>query len=61
MLLSCAQENDTQIDGIMLANKEIADLREREALSAKLEQIKTNKKAIQAQIEESNRLREEAF
>lgn len=45
----------------MLANKEIADLREREALSAKLEQIKTNKKAIQAQIEESNRLREEAF
>merc|ERR1719498_1359693 len=45
----------------MLKNKEIADQRERENLAQKLEDLKNNKIAIQTQIDEANRLREEAY
>ena len=46
---------------IILKNKELGDNQERERNQAKLEQLLTNKKNIQAQIDENDRLREEAY
>ena len=46
---------------IMLKNKEIADKSERDTNQRKLEELINNKKSIQAQIDEANRLREEAY
>lgn len=45
----------------MLRNKEIKDREERENNQKKLEELHRNKKAIQCQIEEASRLREEAY
>ena len=44
-----------------MKNKQIADDRERDHLTQKLDELKKNKAAIQSQIEEANRLREEAY
>jgi hypothetical protein len=46
---------------IMLRNKEISDIKEREANMKKLQDLQYNKASIQAQIDEANRLRQEAF
>ena len=45
----------------MLKNKELNDLQERENNQRKLEQLQANKRSIQAQIDETNKLREEAY
>ena len=46
---------------IILKNKELGDHQEREANAAKLDALLTNKKNIQRQIDENDRLREEAY
>ena len=46
---------------IILKNKELGDNQERDRNQAKLEQLLANKKNIQAQIDENDRLREEAY
>ena len=46
---------------IILKNKELGDNQERERNQAKLEQLLANKNNIQAQIDENDRLREEAY
>ena len=45
----------------MLKNKEIGDIQWREAAQKKLEQLQQNKRDIQNQISENDRLREEAY
>ena len=54
-------EEDAQIDMIMLKNKELGDNNERNANQKKLEQLQENKRNIQRQIDENDRLREEAY
>ena len=54
-------EEDAQIDMIMLKNKELGDNNERAANQAKLESLQANKRNIQRQIDENDRLREEAY
>ena len=54
-------EEDAQIDMIMLKNKELGDNNERAANQAKLEALQANKRNIQKQIDENDRLREEAY
>ena len=49
------------IDMVMLKNKEIKDRENRESMQRKLEELQANKRAIQAQIDDANRLREEAY
>lgn len=46
---------------IMLKNKELGDNNERAANQQKLEQLQENKRNIQRQIDENDRLREEAY
>lgn len=46
---------------IILKNKELGDHQEREANAAKLDALLQNKKNIQRQIDENDRLREEAY
>ena len=46
---------------IILKNKELGDRQEREANAAKLDALLQNKKNIQRQIDENDRLREEAY
>ena len=46
---------------IMLKNKELGDNNERAANQAKLEALQANKRNIQKQIDENDRLREEAY
>ena len=46
---------------IILKNKELGDHQEREANAAKLGALLQNKKNIQRQIDENDRLREEAY
>ena len=46
---------------VMLKNKEINDIQERNANQRKLEELQGNRRAIQAQIDEANMLREEAY
>ena len=46
---------------IILKNKELGDHQERAANAAKLEALLQNKKNIQRQIDENDRLREEAY
>ena len=46
---------------IILKNKELGDHQERESNAAKLDALLQNKKNIQAQIDENDRLREEAY
>ena len=45
----------------MLKNKEIQDRENREHMQKKLEELQANKRAIQAQIDDANKLREEAY
>ena len=54
-------EEDAQIDMIMLKNKELGDNNERASNQAKLEALQANKRNIQRQIDENDRLREEAY
>ena len=54
-------EEDAQIDMTMLKNKEIGDVRQREENERKLKSLQQNKREIQKQIEENDRLREEAY
>ena len=49
------------IDMVMLKNKEIKDHENRNNMQRKLEELQANKRAIQAQIDDANRLREEAY
>ena len=46
---------------IILKNKELGDHQERESNAAKLDALLQNKKNIQRQIDENDRLREEAY
>ena len=54
-------EEDAQIDMTMLKNKEIGDIRQREENEKKLLSLQQNKRDIQKQIDENDRLREEAY
>ena len=45
---------------VMLRNKEIGDENERDANQRKLEELLSNKKAVQQQIDDANLLREQA-
>jgi hypothetical protein len=54
-------EEDAQIDMTMLKNKEIGDIRQRDENEKKLLSLQSNKREIQKQIDENDRLREEAY
>ena len=54
-------EEDAAIDMIMLRNKELGDIATREANARKLKELQDNKRSIQQQIDENDRLREEAY
>ena len=45
----------------MLRDKEIGDIRNREEMQKKLEERQQNKRNIQKQIDDNNKLREEAY
>ena len=54
-------EEDAAIDMQMLRDKEIGDIRNREEMQKKLEERQQNKRNIQKQIDDNNKLREEAY
>lgn len=54
-------EEDAAIDMQMLRDKELGDIRNREEMQKKLEDRQQNKRNIQQQIDDNNKLREEAY
>lgn len=54
-------EEDAQIDMAMLKNKEMGDIAQRQENENKLRALQENKRNIQKQIEENDKLREEAY
>lgn len=53
-------EQDAQIDVTMLKNKEIGDQMERSKNQRKLEELQSNKRSIQRQIDDANIARQQA-
>ena len=54
-------EEDAAIDMQMLRDKEMGDIRNMEEMQKKLEDRQQNKRNIQQQIDDNNKLREEAY